>query len=139
MVEYKSIVAPVVEYKSIILLAPPSNKVVMGLLEDYSIAGSEHLSAIIRVPLKSKKTPAVHCKCWCNFDVDNLYRKKTQNKQLKETLEALSLFRVHFLPFVKILLQRNIISLAQYQIIGAISTHWCNIKSLVPNQINRAI
>ena len=48
-----------VEYKSIILLAPPSNKVVMGLLEDYSIVGSEHLSAIIRVPLKSKKTPAL--------------------------------------------------------------------------------
>ena len=43
-----------VEYKSIILLAPPSNKVVMGLLEDYSIAGSEHLSAIIR-PLKKQK------------------------------------------------------------------------------------
>ena len=42
------IIALVVEYKSIILLAPlPTSKVVMGLLEDYSIAVSEHMSTII--------------------------------------------------------------------------------------------
>ena len=61
--------------------------------------------------------------------MDNLYREKTtQNKQLKETLEALSLFRVHFSCFVQISFH-----------IGAISTHWRNINSIVQYKLNREI
>ena len=69
-------------------------------------------------PSKAKIIPTL--KCWFNFNVDNLQREKA----LKETLKALSLFRVHFSSFIKILLQCNINSFVQYQL------NWFNINSI---------